>query len=163
VNGEPVTQLVAGQVVKPEFVVKGKMGLFWHNHFVIERDVVSNVNFNYHYSKLLYEQALGNFKTLTEKITVNTGMLKYLNGAENVAGKPNENYARELFELFTIGKGPLISEGNYTNYTELDIREAAKVLTGWRTSTTNNSSYFDLANTIKPQKRFLKYLIFVLL
>ena len=84
-------------------------------------------------------------------------MLKYLNGAENVSGKPNENYARELFELFTIGKGPLISEGNYTNYTELDIREAAKVLTGWRTSNTNNASYFDL---LKPQKYFLTYLNF---
>ncbi len=143
-----------GRLLNQNLSLKEKMGLFWHNHFVIERDVVSNVNFNYHYCKLLYEQALGNFKTLTEKITINTGMLKYLNGAENVSGKPNENYARELFELFTIGKGPLISEGNYTNYTELDIREAAKVLTGWRTSNTNNSSYFDLSKHDKTTKVF---------
>jgi len=143
-----------GRLLNQNLSLKEKMGLFWHNHFVIERDVVTNANYNYHYSKVLYEQALGNFKTLSENITVNTGMLKYLNGAENVVGKPNENYARELFELFTIGKGPLISEGNYTNYTELDIREAAKVLTGWRTNSTTNSSYFDLSKHDKTTKTF---------
>ena len=143
-----------GRLLNQDLSLKEKMGLFWHNHFVIEKDVVSNVNFNYQYSNLLYNQALGNFKILTEEITLNTGMLKYLNGAENVSGKPNENYARELFELFTIGKGPLVSEGNYTNYTELDIREAAKVLTGWRTSNTNNASYFDLSKHDKTTKVF---------
>lgn len=143
-----------GRLLNQNLSLKEKMALFWHNHFVIEKDVVTNVNFNYQYSNLLYENALGNFKTLTENITVNTGMLKYLNGAENIAGKPNENFARELFELFTIGKGPLISEGNYTNYTELDIREAAKVLTGWKTSNTTNSSYFDPAKHDKSTKTF---------
>ena len=143
-----------GRLLNQELSLKEKMGLFWHNHFVIEKDVVSNVNFNYQYCNLLYNQALGNFKILTEEITLNAGMLKYLNGAENVSGKPNENYARELFELFTIGKGPLVSEGNYTNFTELDIREAAKVLTGWRTSNTNNASYFDLSKHDKTTKVF---------
>jgi len=69
-------------------------------------------------------------------------------------GSPNENYARELFELFTIGKGPLIEEGNYTNYTEHDIREAAKVLTGWKTDSDTDSSYFNTAKHDKTDKTF---------
>ena len=58
-------------------------------------------------------------------------MLRYLDNTENNATNPNENYAREFLELFTILKGPQISEGNYTNYTELDIQQAAKVFTGF--------------------------------
>ena len=58
-------------------------------------------------------------------------MLTYLSGIYNVKDAPNENYARELFELFTVGKGP-IDEDSYTYYTESDIIEASKILTGWR-------------------------------
>ena len=60
-------------------------------------------------------------------------MLRYLNNNQNTAVNPNENFAREFLELFTIGKGPQIGPGDYTNYTEDDIVEAAKVLTGFRT------------------------------
>ncbi|MBC8124741.1 MAG: DUF1800 family protein, partial [Candidatus Kapabacteria bacterium] len=59
-------------------------------------------------------------------------MLRFLNGNSNTKGSPNENYGRELQELFTIGKGPEISQGDYTNYTEQDVQAASKVLTGWR-------------------------------
>jgi uncharacterized protein (DUF1800 family) len=59
-------------------------------------------------------------------------MLILLDGRINVKGNPNENYARELFELYTIGKGPQVGAGDYTNYTETDIKEAAKVLSGWQ-------------------------------
>jgi uncharacterized protein (DUF1800 family) len=65
-------------------------------------------------------------------VTVDPGMLRYLNGDLNTAQKTNENYARELLELFTIGKGPEIAPGNYMNYTEQDVQQAARVLTGWR-------------------------------
>lgn len=143
-----------GRLLNQNVSLLEKMHLFWHNHFVIENDVVRNNNFNYQYNSLLYNQALGNFKTLTEKITINTGMLQYLDGVKNVAGSPNENFARELFELFTIGKGQLIEEGNYTNYTEHDIREAAKVLTGWKTSNSNDNSYFVSAKHEKSTKTF---------
>ena len=143
-----------GRMFKQQFNLKENMALFWHNHFVTEKDVVSNSNYYYQYSNLLYEQALGNFRTLTEAITINPAMLKYLNGSENVKGSPNENYARELFELFTIGKGPLIAEGNYTNYTEHDIREAAKVLTGWKASTQLNGAYFNADKHDKTTKIF---------
>lgn len=143
-----------GRILNQELSLREKMALFWHNHFVIEQDVVSNINFDYQYSNLLWENALGNFEKLTGEITINTGMLNYLNGSENVAGAPNENYARELFELFTVGKGALIAEGNYTNYTEHDIREAAKVLTGWKTSRTSNNAYFSAAKHDKSTKTF---------
>jgi uncharacterized protein (DUF1800 family) len=64
-------------------------------------------------------------------------MLIFLDGRFNIYGRPNENFARELFELFTLGKGETKGAGDYTNYTEKDIKEAAKVLTGW----TNDSTY----------------------
>lgn len=143
-----------GRILNQELSLREKMALFWHNHFVIEEDAVSNANFNYHYSKLLWENALGNFKKLTNEITINTGMLNYLNGSENVVGAPNENYARELFELFTVGKGPLIAPGNYTNYSEHDIREAAKVLTGWKSNSATNISYFTSSKHDKTTKAF---------
>ena len=143
-----------GRLLNQELSLYEKMSLFWHNHFVIETDVVSNTNFNYRYNMLLYTSALGNFRKMTEDMTINVGMLTYLNGSSNSSGSPNENYARELFELFTIGKGQLIEPSNYTNYTEADIREAAKVLTGWRTNATTNTSYFDSKKHDQTSKTF---------
>lgn len=107
-----------------------KMVLFWHNHFVTADANTAKLTFQY--IKLLRDNALGNFRTLVEEITVNPLMLDYLNGNENNKNAPNENYARELLELFTIGKGELAGPGDYTNYTEEDIKEIARALTGWR-------------------------------
>jgi len=111
--------------------IREKMTLFLHNHFSTETEVYREPHFAYWQNQLEREYALGNFQELTEKITIDPAMLAFLNGNQNSNRAPNENYARELMELFTIGKGPLIEEGNYTNYTEDDIQEAAKVLTGW--------------------------------
>lgn len=108
-----------------------KMTLFWHNHFATELDIYNNPVSGYRHISLLRENCLGNFKSLVEQVTIDSAMLRYLNGNQNARQSPNENYARELFELFTLGKGPTIGEGDYTNYTEDDVREAAKVLTGW--------------------------------
>lgn len=74
---------------------------------------------------------MDSYRNLALKIVTDNLMLRYLNGRENTNVNPNENFAREFFELFTIGKGPQIGVGNYTTYTEDDIVEAAKVLTGW--------------------------------
>ncbi len=120
-----------GQMIHQRSTLREKMLLFWHNHFVTEALVVEEPRMYYRYIELLREHALGNFKTLTYEITVNPAMLIYLNGADSTAEAPNENYARELFELFTIGKGAQRAEGDYTTFTEQDVREAAKVLTGW--------------------------------
>jgi uncharacterized protein (DUF1800 family) len=108
-----------------------KMTLFWHNHFVSAWTVVNDSRYMYKQHTLLRSSALGNFKTLVRAISVDPAMLVYLNGNRNTKRAPQENYARELQELFTIGKGPEISAGNYTTYTEDDVRAAARVLTGW--------------------------------
>lgn len=114
-----------------------KMTLFWHNHFVTGD--IDEPNALYRYIKLLRANAVGNFKQLAKDITVDAAMLFYLNGNENIAEEPNENFARELLELFTIGKGPLIGPGDYTNYTEQDVQALAKVFTGWQVE--NDWSY----------------------
>ncbi|MEL6194095.1 MAG: DUF1800 domain-containing protein [Bacteroidota bacterium] len=111
--------------------IREKMALFWHNHFATESNVVYDKRRTYELLKLFRKNALGNFKTLVDEVTVSSAMLNYLNGDQNRVGAPNENYGRELLELFTIGKGPQIGDGNYTNYTEDDVIEASKVLTGW--------------------------------
>jgi uncharacterized protein (DUF1800 family) len=143
-----------GLIIDQEPSLVEKMVLFWHNHFVTEVPAVNRPRYLYDYNALLRNHALGNFKDLTGEMTVSTAMLKYLNGDENVAGSPNENYARELFELFTIGKGPLIGEGNYTNYTEQDILEAARVLTGWKINGTTQESWFNASKHDTGTKTF---------
>jgi len=109
--------------------IREKLTLFWHNHFV---SVNTNPHREFYYINTLRENALGNFKELTKKITVDPNMLVYLSGNQNTNSAPNENYARELLELFTLGKGAAVGNGDYTNYTEDDIVAIAKILTGWR-------------------------------
>ena len=120
------------QMLQNTFSIQEKMILFWHNHFVIESAVVRDSRALFDYYKILNDNALGNFREFAKHITISPAMLRYLDGQSNINTSPNENYARELFELFTIGKGPQIGEGNYTNYTEQDVFSAARVLTGWR-------------------------------
>ena len=126
--------------------IREKMVLFYSNHFVIEFDMVTVSTYVYKYNELLRNFALGNFKALTKEITINSAMLKYLNGDKNTNTAPNENYGRELQELFTVGKD---SFGN-PPYTEDDVRAAARVLTGWKndlvgglTSANGFNSYFE--------------------
>lgn len=138
--------------------IREKMTLFWYNHFVTE--ALFDARTVYINNKLYRQYALGNFKELTKKVTIDPAMLNYLNGNQNTKKAPNENYARELLELFTIGKGPLVGPGDYTNYTELDIQEMAKVLTGWRDVTNeldiNNKNYsIFLANNHNTQTKTL--------
>lgn len=84
------------------------------------------------YLSLLRWGALGNFKKLITKLVTDNIMLRYLDNTENSKDNPNENFAREFFELFTVCKGPQIGPGDYSNYTEDDIVQAAKVFTGFR-------------------------------
>jgi hypothetical protein len=118
-----------GNVLNEGVSIREKMTLFWHNHFVTAD--INDPKFVYNYITLLRTNATGNFRELTKAITVNPSMLRYLNGNQNSASAPNENYARELLELFTVGKGELAGPGDYTTFTEQDVVEIAKVLTGW--------------------------------
>lgn len=124
--------------------IREKMVLFWHNHFVVAD--TNDSRFQYTYMNLLRENALGNFKEFVEKITIDPSMLQYLNGTQNSKNAPNENYARELLELFTIGKGDAAGPGDYTNYTEDDVVQIARALTGWR--------HFDVDNLTLVQADF---------
>ncbi|MEM1216656.1 MAG: DUF1800 family protein [Bacteroidota bacterium] len=113
-----------------EVSVRQKTALFWHNHFAVNN--INNGREGYQYLHVLHTHALGNFRTLVEEITVAPGMLRFLNGHQNSRQAPNENYSRELLELFTIGRGDAAGPGDYTNYTEDDVVEMARALTGWR-------------------------------
>jgi uncharacterized protein (DUF1800 family) len=143
-----------GQMMLQGTSLVEKMTLFWHNHFATETAAITYATIYYQYVQILRKNALGNIKQMVYEMTINPAMLIYLNGESNKASAPNENYGRELFELFTIGKGPLIADGNYTNYTESDIREAAKVLTGWLVNRTTYTSYYDTTRHDKTTKTF---------
>jgi len=103
--------------------LREKMELFWHNHFVTRFEAYLCTPQMYQYHRVLQENALGNFKTFVKAIGVTPAMLIFLNGVQNTKIDPNENYARELFELFTLGQD--------NGYTQMDIEEAARALTGW--------------------------------
>ncbi len=109
--------------------ISEKMCLFWQNHFAATATLDSRATYNYH--MLLRSYALGNFKQLVKDVTIDPCMLLFLNGASNNVFSPNENYAREILELFTIGKGPQIGPGDYTYYTEEDVAAGAKIFTGF--------------------------------
>jgi uncharacterized protein (DUF1800 family) len=137
--------------------IREKMVLFWHNHFVTAAGTVADPRYTYRYLALLRNSVLGNFRDLARQVSIDGAMLIYLNGYRNSASAPDENYARELQELFTIGKGPQVGPGDYTNYTEVDVKAAARVLTGWRlqknadgsigpTTSTFNASFHDTTN-----------------
>ena len=114
--------------------LQSKMTFFLHSIFVTEYNIVNSKEF-FDYLGILRYHALGNIKECAKKISIDNLMLKYLDGQLNSKNNPNENYAREFFELFTIGKGEQVGPGDYSNYTEEDIVTAARLLTGFRRST----------------------------
>ena len=118
--------------------LKYKLSHFLSTCFTVETSGSGTPTEFYDYVRLLLFYAYGNYKTLATKMTLNNSMLTYLNNTTNSKSFPNENYAREFFELFTIGKGPQIGIGDYTNYTEADVVQAARVLTGFRRVSARN-------------------------
>jgi hypothetical protein len=105
--------------------LREKMTLFWHNHFATSIAKVRDAGLMFRQNCLLREHALGKFGPFLQAVSRDGAMLVWLDSNSNVKGKPNENYARELMELFSLGVG---------NYTERDVREAARAFTGWHTS-----------------------------
>jgi hypothetical protein len=102
--------------------LREKLTLFWHNHFATSYAKVRSTKLMYEQNVLLRKHALGRFRPFLLDMSKDTAMLVWLDSNRNVKGAPNENYAREVMELFSLGVG---------NYTEKDIREAARALTGW--------------------------------
>jgi uncharacterized protein (DUF1800 family) len=118
-------------MLKQDRNIREKMVLFWHNHIPTDiGGVVGEPIYQYRYNALLRQHCLSNFKTLVREMTLQPAMLIYLSGTSNAGTAPNENYARELQELFCIGKDITPS------YTEADVQAAAQVLSGWQIDTT---------------------------
>ena len=122
VHNEALALLQAGTALRE------RLALFWHNHFVTGIDSYFLAAWLYRYWTLLRTHALGDFKQFVHEIGITPAMLLYLNGVQNQVGDPNENYGRELLELFSMGIE--YPEGT-PNYTQTDIEELARVLTGW--------------------------------
>jgi uncharacterized protein (DUF1800 family) len=99
-----------------------RMTLFWHNHFTSGQDKVGEPQLMAAQNQLLRRDALGSFSTMLHAVAKDPAMLLYLDGASNRKGRPNENFAREVMELFTLGEG---------QYTQRDVAEAARAYTGW--------------------------------
>jgi uncharacterized protein (DUF1800 family) len=123
--GAPQARLAAwwlDRILKTKHPLEEKMTLFWHNHFATSNAKVQNARYMLTQYRTLKTHALGSFPTLVHAMTYDPAMMVWLDTVESKKGKPNENYARELMELFTLGIGP---------YTEADVREAARAFTGY--------------------------------
>ena len=143
---ENFKQWFIGQMLNPSlaYSAREKLVFFLHSHFTTIQSKVNDSRALYFQNKLFRLFALDatanakiNFKELTKKVSVDNAMLLLLDGELNVKGNPNENYARELHELYSIGRGPegsvppTTEQGDYFVYKELDVQQAARVLSGW--------------------------------
>ncbi len=137
-----------GLMINQDRSIREKMTLFWHNHFATETTDIGNAQFIYKHHQLLRANALGNFKNLTKLVTLDPAMLVYLNGQLNTRTAPDENYGRELQELFCCGKS------TDSRFTEDDVKAASRVLTGWRNNANTINSYFDASRHDTNSKTF---------
>ena len=108
-----------------------RLAWFYHTHFTTISSRINRGTAIYYQIKLFRHYALGNFKELCKKICYDNAMLVHLDGRLNDVGRPNENFAREFFELYTIGKGEQVGADDYTTFTEHDVIESSKVLSGY--------------------------------
>jgi len=117
--------------------LREKLTLFWHNHFATSNAKLQNVGYMVGQYELMHRHALGSFAELLQAMSKDPAMMVWLETVQSKNGQPNENYARELMELFSLGIG---------HYTEKDIREAARAFTGWEIQNGkfhNNKNQFD--------------------
>jgi hypothetical protein len=139
---------LTGNQIHQERSLEEKMLLFWHNHFATEMNIVNDSRFCYSHFEMMRKATFGNFKKLVKDISVDPMMLVYLNGSVNTKSAPDENYGRELQELFTVGKGL------QNRYTEDDVKAAARILTGYRHKRDTITYTFNAANHDATDKQF---------
>jgi uncharacterized protein (DUF1800 family) len=130
-NGQQATAWWLYRMLYTPHPLREKLTLFWHNHFATSNRKVNNVGFMLGQYELMRRHAQGSFRTLLQEMSHDPAMMVWLDTNLSRRNQPNENYARELMELFSLGIN------NYRrperrNYTEQDIREAARAFTGWR-------------------------------
>ena len=124
-EAERMTELRAWWLYRMRYTkrpLREKLALFWHGHFATSMEKVRSAYCMYRQNETFRTQAAGNWRTLVEAVAQDPAMLIYLDNAQSRTGSPNENFARELMELFTLGEG---------HYTEDDIKAAARSFTGW--------------------------------
>ena len=125
-----------------------KMQFFWQNHFGLTTS--GDARAMYHYLQLLRQHALGNVRQLVKEVTIDPCMLVFLNGNTNTVFSPNENYGRELLELFTVGKGAQLAAGDYSTFTEQDVAAAAKIFTGYIVQGVRSSTQTQVTSQFMP-------------
>jgi len=140
-----------GVMINQDRSIKEKMIFLWTDHFGNQANEVGVGNWTYKQHTTIRQNCLGNFKQMVRDITLDLSMLRYLNGYLNTASAPDENYGRELQELFTLGKGP------GSQYTEQDVKEAAKVLTGWQINGTTYQTVFTSSRHSAVNKQFSSF------
>ena len=128
--------------------LKEKLALFWHGHFATEAQKVSSPFAMQQQNELFRQRGLGRFADLVLEVAKNPAMLRYLDNNRNVKGKPNENFARELMELFTLGV--------HGGYSERDVQESARAFTGWTFQTGNPNKPEENERFINPSFVFNK-------
>ncbi|MDO8271624.1 MAG: DUF1800 domain-containing protein, partial [Gammaproteobacteria bacterium] len=112
----------ANRMLTSHAPLQEKMALFWHGHFAINESKVRDYRKLHNELTLFHDMGTGNFRDLMVAVAQDPAMLSFLDAGVNIKGAPNENFAREIMELFTMGVG---------HYSEMDIREAARAFTGW--------------------------------
>jgi uncharacterized protein (DUF1800 family) len=130
-NGQQLPALWLYRMLYSTHPVREKLTLFWHNHFATSNLKVQNAGYMLGQYELMRRHAQGNFRELLMEMSRDPAMMVWLDTVQSTRQQPNENYARELMELFSLG----IRNGrrpDQRNYTEQDIREAARAFTGWR-------------------------------
>lgn len=142
---------LTGVMINQDRSIREKLIMFMTDLFGNETTDVGYGNWAYTQHSLIRQYVLGNYKELVRNITKDVMMLRYLNGYLNNRSAPDENYARELMELFTLGKGP------GSGYTENDVKEAAKVLTGWQINFTTYQSFFNVNRHTTTNKTFSSF------
>jgi len=138
-NGNQLSAWWLYRMLYASHPLREKLTLFWHNHFATSNLKVNNAGHMLGQYELLRRHAQGNFRTLLQEISTDPAMLIWLDTNTSPRQQPNENYARELMELFSLGINNYRQPGR-ANYTEEDIREAARAFTGWRLE--NNRAVF---------------------
>ncbi len=125
--------------------LRDRLSFFWSNHFVTGIQGYQCPSYMYRYTRSLQTKALGNFKTFIHEIGLESAMLSYLNGNQNTKNRPNENYARELYELFALGEG--------NGYTQIDIEETARALTGYNRRDSRCSPFYFVENNFDNEDK----------
>ncbi len=125
----------ADRMLNTDWPLQEKIALFWHGHFAVNETKTRDYRKMLRQLEIFHRHGIGNFRTLLIEVSQDPAMLAFLDAGNNVKGAPNENFAREIMELFTMGVG---------NYSEHDIREAARAFTGW--------NFVDLDFSVDPEK-----------